>query len=197
VILDIYSPYAPGWMLATRDSAALAEKLIADTCTKQNIDRDQLSLHADRGSSMTSKPVACLLADLVVTQSAFTPTRLQRLRVCVYRLGSSLTLLTTGPSGAVGLICRLAPKPMHPLPAWRVVTSRAWPLQACRTTSVPDARHRMQSEGASFFRKRCEAQVAMGRGSTPVLTAWDRVHRRRYQWTPFWPVPRSRGRGSR
>ena len=73
VILDIYSRYAVGWMLATRESAALAEKLIADTCTKQAIGRDQLTIHADRGSSMTSKPVAFLLADLGVTQSHSRP----------------------------------------------------------------------------------------------------------------------------
>ena len=73
VILDIYSRYAVGWMLATRESAVLAEKLIADTAAKQGISRGQLTLHADRGSSMTSKPVAFLLADLGVTQSHSRP----------------------------------------------------------------------------------------------------------------------------
>ena len=73
VILDIYSRYAVGWMLATRESSVLAEKLIADTATKQRIDPGQLTLHADRGSSMTSKPVAFLLADLGVTQSHSRP----------------------------------------------------------------------------------------------------------------------------
>jgi putative transposase len=73
VILDIYSRYAVGWMIATRESAALAEKLIADTCTKQGIGGDQLTLHADRGSSMTSRPVAFLLAGLGITQSHSRP----------------------------------------------------------------------------------------------------------------------------
>jgi putative transposase len=73
VILDIYSRYVTGWMVATRESAVLAEKLIADTCAKQNIRRDQLTIHADRGSSMTSKPVAFLLADLGITQSHSRP----------------------------------------------------------------------------------------------------------------------------
>jgi putative transposase len=73
VILDIYSRYAVGWMVATRESAVLAEKLIAATCAKQHITRGQLSIHADRGSSMTSKPVALLLADLGVTQSHSRP----------------------------------------------------------------------------------------------------------------------------
>jgi putative transposase len=73
VILDIYSRYAVGWMAATRESAALAEKLLSETCGKQGITRGQLSLHADRGSSVTSKPVALLLADLGVTQSRSRP----------------------------------------------------------------------------------------------------------------------------
>jgi putative transposase len=73
VILDIYSRYVVGWMVASRESAALAEMLIRQTCTKQGIERDQLTIHADRGSSMTSKPVAFLLADLGVTQSHSRP----------------------------------------------------------------------------------------------------------------------------
>jgi putative transposase len=73
VILDIYSRYAVGWMVATRESAALAEKLIAATCVKQGITAGQLTIHADRGSSMTSKPVAFLLADLGVIQSHSRP----------------------------------------------------------------------------------------------------------------------------
>ena len=73
VILDIFSRYVVGWMVASRESAALAEVLIAQTCAKQGIDRDQLTIHADRGSSMTSKPVAFLLADLGVTQSHSRP----------------------------------------------------------------------------------------------------------------------------
>ena len=73
VILDIYSRYAVGWMVATRESAALAEKLIAATCAKQGIGRGQLTVHADRGSSMTSRPVAFLLADLGITQSHSRP----------------------------------------------------------------------------------------------------------------------------
>ena len=73
VILDIYSRYAVGWMVATRESAALAEKLIAATCATQGIGRGQLTVHADRGSSMTSRPVAFLLADLGITQSHSRP----------------------------------------------------------------------------------------------------------------------------
>jgi len=73
VILDVYSRYAVGWMVAHREQAELAERLIAETLAKQAIPAGQLTLHADRGSSMTSKPVACLLADLGVTKSHSRP----------------------------------------------------------------------------------------------------------------------------
>lgn len=72
-ILDIYSRYTVGWMVASRESAQLAERLLADTIAKQGVDRDQLTIHADRGSSMASKPVAFLLADLGVTKSHSRP----------------------------------------------------------------------------------------------------------------------------
>ena len=67
-IMDIYSRYIVGWTVQQRESAMLAEHLIAETLAKQNIKRDQLTIHADRGSSMRSKPVAFLLADLGVTK---------------------------------------------------------------------------------------------------------------------------------
>jgi putative transposase len=73
VILDIFSRYVVGWMLAPHESAALAERLIKETCAKQGIVPGQLTLHADRGSSMRSKPVALLLADLGVTKTHSRP----------------------------------------------------------------------------------------------------------------------------
>ena len=73
VILDIFSRYVVGWMVASRESKTLAERLIAQTLAAQHITADQLTLHADRGSSMTSKPVALLLADLAVTKSHSRP----------------------------------------------------------------------------------------------------------------------------
>lgn len=73
VILDVFSRKVVGWMVAHRESAALAEKLIRQTCVREGIQPDQLTLHADRGSSMTSKPVALLLADLGVTKSHSRP----------------------------------------------------------------------------------------------------------------------------
>ncbi len=73
VILDVFSRYVVGWMVAPRESAILAERLIAACCDRQGIGRGQLTIHADRGSSMTSKPVALLLADLGVTKTHSRP----------------------------------------------------------------------------------------------------------------------------
>lgn len=73
VILDIFSRYVVGWMVAYQESSQLAERLIEASCSKQQIEPGQLTLHADRGSSMKSKPVAMLLADLGVTKTHSRP----------------------------------------------------------------------------------------------------------------------------
>jgi putative transposase len=73
VILDVFSRYVTGWMVAYRESAELAKRLIEDSCKKQRIQPGQLTLHADRGTSMRSKSVALLLADLGVTKTHSRP----------------------------------------------------------------------------------------------------------------------------
>jgi putative transposase len=73
VILDVFSRFVVGWLISERESAALAKELIAETCSRQGIQPDQLTIHADRGSSMTSKPVAFLMADLGVTKTHSRP----------------------------------------------------------------------------------------------------------------------------
>jgi putative transposase len=73
VILDIYSRYVVGWMVAAREAASLAERLLADTIANQQVEAGQLTVHADRGTSMTAKPVALLLADLGITKSHSRP----------------------------------------------------------------------------------------------------------------------------
>jgi len=73
VILDIFSRLVVGWMVAHRESAELAKRLIRESCEKQSIEPEQLILHADRGSSMKSKSVAFLLADLGVTKTHSRP----------------------------------------------------------------------------------------------------------------------------
>ncbi|NCV59399.1 MAG: IS3 family transposase, partial [Betaproteobacteria bacterium] len=73
VILDIYSRYVVGWMLASRESQHLAERLIRETLIKEGIGRDRLTIHSDRGAAMRSQAVAQLLATLGVTKSHSRP----------------------------------------------------------------------------------------------------------------------------
>jgi putative transposase len=72
-ILDVFSRYSVGWLIAECEAASLAEELIAVTCVRQDIQPGQLTIHADRGSSMSSKPVALLMADLGVTKTHSRP----------------------------------------------------------------------------------------------------------------------------
>jgi putative transposase len=73
VILDLFSRYTVGWMVARRETASLAERLIRESCRKQAISPDQLVIHSDRGAAMTAKSVARLMADLGVTKSHSRP----------------------------------------------------------------------------------------------------------------------------
>lgn len=73
VILDIFSRYAVGWLLAHRECSELATRLIRETCEKQNVQPDQLTIHSDRGPAMKSQTVAQLLAALGVIKSHSRP----------------------------------------------------------------------------------------------------------------------------
>ena len=73
VVLDLFSRFVVGWLIAEREAAALAEQLILDSCTRQQIARDQLTLHSDRGAPMTAKSLTVLLADLGVLPSLARP----------------------------------------------------------------------------------------------------------------------------
>lgn len=73
VILDIFSRHVVGWMLAERESADLAEQLIADSVSRHDVQRGALTLHADRGAAMRSKPVAALLVELDIAKSHSRP----------------------------------------------------------------------------------------------------------------------------
>lgn len=73
VILDVFSRYSVGWTIQQCESQEIAEELIGQTCQKQNIEPGQLTIHADRGSAMTSKTVATLMADLGVIKSHSRP----------------------------------------------------------------------------------------------------------------------------
>jgi putative transposase len=73
VILDIFSRYVVGWMLARAERAELSKRLIAESIEKQGVPKGQLTIHSDRGSPMIAKGVAHLLADLGVTKSLSRP----------------------------------------------------------------------------------------------------------------------------
>jgi putative transposase len=73
VLLDIFSRYVVGWTIQYRESAPVAQQLIAQAIAQQGVGPGQLTVHADRGPSMTSKPVAFLLADLGVTKTHSRP----------------------------------------------------------------------------------------------------------------------------
>jgi putative transposase len=73
VLLDLFSRFVVGWLVAEREVAALAEQLIAESCLRQLIARDQLTLHSDRGAPMTAKSLSVLLTDLGVTPSLARP----------------------------------------------------------------------------------------------------------------------------
>jgi putative transposase len=73
VIMDIFSRHVVGWLIADRENANLAEQLIADTVSRHDVEPGMLTLHADRGTSMRSKPVAALLVDLDVAKSHSRP----------------------------------------------------------------------------------------------------------------------------
>lgn len=73
VVMDIFSRYVVGWMVATRESSELAQRLVGDACERQSIEDGQLTVHSDRGTSMTSKSLALLYADLGVTRSLNRP----------------------------------------------------------------------------------------------------------------------------
>jgi putative transposase len=73
VIIDIFSRYVVDWMVAPAETGDLAKEFIEAAIATQGINRGQLAIHADRGTSMTSKPVAQLLVDLGVARSHSRP----------------------------------------------------------------------------------------------------------------------------
>ena len=73
VLLDIFSRYVVGWLLAERENARLAQRLISESCRKQNIARGQITIHADRGAPMIAKGTRQLLAGLGIYESHSRP----------------------------------------------------------------------------------------------------------------------------
>ena len=73
VVIDIFSRYVVGWLIAQQESEALARQLISESCRKQQIKRDHLTLHADRGGPMIAKTMEQMLSDLGVGKSHSRP----------------------------------------------------------------------------------------------------------------------------
>jgi putative transposase len=73
VVLDLFSRFVVGWLIAERESAALAEQVIAESCARQGVAPGQLTIHSDRGGPMTAKSLALLYADLGIAQSLARP----------------------------------------------------------------------------------------------------------------------------
>jgi putative transposase len=73
VLIDIFSRYVVGWLLAEQENATHAKRLIGETCKKEGIEEGQLTIHGDRGAPMTSKTLAQLMADLTITKSHSRP----------------------------------------------------------------------------------------------------------------------------
>ena len=119
VVLDIFSRFVVAWTIAAREDADIAKNMLEQAMGVHGVPD---AVHADRGTSMTSKPVAQLLVDLGVARSHSRP---HVSNDCEYEhvaTGPGLTHLTTGPSGALGLICRSGPVARPRPPAWRAVT---------------------------------------------------------------------------
>lgn len=72
-LMDVYSRYAVGWLIATTQSAELAEQLIAQSYAKHAILPGQLTIHSDNGAPMRAKTICQLMADLAVTESHSRP----------------------------------------------------------------------------------------------------------------------------
>lgn len=73
VLLDLFSRFVVGWLVAEQQSGQLAQQLIAESCTRQEIQPDQLRVHSDRGGPMTAKPLIALFADLGIGPSLSRP----------------------------------------------------------------------------------------------------------------------------
>ena len=99
VVLDIFSRYAVGWMVADRENSVLAGHLIEESCHKQGVQPRVLTPHSDRGAPMTSKCTAQLLADLGVTRSLSRP-QVSRRQPVSPRRGSRPRSTTRASPGA-------------------------------------------------------------------------------------------------
>ena len=175
VILDVFSRYVVGWMVADGESAELAKRLIADTCAKQGIEPGQLTIHADRGSSMTSKPVAFLMADLGVTKthsrphvSDDNPYSESQFRTLKYRPGFPETLrLAAGRAGLLAGVLRLVQRGASPFRARPSLPGRGslWSRARRHRTAPCGAGRGLQHSSGTF----CSQAAAAASGANGGL----------------------------
>jgi transposase InsO family protein len=124
MLLDIFSRYVVGWLLGRHESATLAKVLIAESCERQHIAPDQLTIHADRGPAMTAKPVALLLATLGVVPSHSRPqvsddNPFSEARFKTLKYRARLPGAVRGSRGRRGVLPVVLPLVQHRAPAQR------------------------------------------------------------------------------
>ena len=187
VIMDIYSRYVVGWMVADRENSALAGRLIQQSCLKHGVQPRVLTLHSDRGAPMTSQCTAQLLADLGVTRSLsrpqvsddnpFSEAQFKTLNPSLVSRtvrGSGPSLVATEPDGQVrgsgpsqDVLSIVLPLVQCRAPPWRHLDAnpRAGPLRERRSGHRRQEIRAPRSMGRSSrtLRQRCaEAQTAPG-----------------------------------
>jgi len=188
VLLDIYSRYVVGWMIADRENSVLAGRLIAESCTKHGVQPKVLTLHSDRGSPMTSHHTAQLLADLGVTRSLRRPQVSNDnpfLRIAVQGaevppgLPEPIRRYHHGP----GVLPQLLPLVQRRAPARRHLNAdaRGGPLReghrgSHRSASGPECRPR--SEPGAVPRRRSNRTTAAERGVHQPTKPSRRQHQR-------------------
>ena len=153
VILDLFSRYVVGWMVAAHENARLAQRLIEATCAKQGIGPNQLTIHADRGAPMRSKLVAELFTDLGDRRQPLAPAREQRQSV----FGSPIpdVQIPAGVSGSIRVDPRCAghlPRAVRAGTTTRIITA-ACGIYAGRRALRPggdDARRRHRTRLAAY-----------------------------------------------
>ena len=168
MIIDIFSRYVVGWMLARAEWADLSKRLINDTVAKQGIERDQLTLHSDRGSPMIAKQVVHLLADLGVTKSTAGPMCQMTTRIQNHSSGP----LSTDPTSLIASAATRMPGPTaadFSLGITTIIATRALDFMSPPTSTTAEPK-RSENNAASS----CSTPMA---NTLNVSSARFRLHR--------------------
>ena len=182
VVLDIFSRYVVGWLLAERESQSLARQLLAETVDKQQISRGQLTIHGDRGPTMVAKSVALLLSDLGVHKSHSRPhtsddNPYSEANFKTLKYHPSFPDRFGSPEDARGVLSLVFPLVQHRTPPlWtRFLDARDGPLRP--NPAGPRGSHqglgrRLRQTPGTLYRRAAQAQDATGsRLDQPAQTA--------------------------